>query len=128
MKSKLFTLLASTLVITFSSCNKQDDEKPVITLSTPADEQDYEPGDTIFIEGTVTDNEALHEMVIQVIKEEGGDTVLYYTPTVHDTKSYTIDTMLIPSDTVHVHFHLKVEAWDHDDNSAEVLRTLHWAD
>jgi len=132
MKAKLNIVLSifilTIISISIISCKKTDDEKPVITLSTPVSEQDYAIGDTIFISGHVSDNEALHELEIRLTKEETGETPFTFTPTVHDLASYHIDTFYIPSDTVHIHYHLKIEAWDHDNNEAELEYTLHWND
>ncbi len=128
MKFKFLSLLAITFTILFSSCNNNENDGPVITLTTPADEQDFEIGDTIFIEGTITDEEALHELMLVLYKQETGDTVVHYMPTVHDMESFSIDTFYVPDDTVHIHFHLNIEAWDHDNNKAQLEYTLHWAD
>lgn len=127
-KINSLSIIAITLVISFTSCTKKDDTAPVISLSTPVDQQDFAIGDTIFIHGDVTDNEALHELMVSLTQEESGAVVLDYMPTVHDMPSFHIDTFFVPTDTVHVHFDLKVEAWDHDDNKSELNYTLHWAD
>jgi hypothetical protein len=127
MKNKILSLLAATLVIGFTSCKTTDDENPVITLSTPVSEQDFEIGDTIFIHGDITDNESLHEIEIKLTKQETGEIPFDFQKHL-DAESYHIDTFYIPTDTIHIHYHLKVEAWDHDDNKAELEYTLHWAD
>ena len=130
MKTNLLLTLAITLTISITSCKTEDTDTnpPVITLTTPVSEQDYAIGDTIFIQGDVTDNEALHELMIMLHKQETGEVVMHYTPVVHDMESFHIDTFFVPTDAVHIHYHLKVEAWDHDNNKAELEYTLHWAD
>lgn len=129
MKIKFISLLATALVISFTSCkHEQDDTSPVITLSNPTDEQDFAIGDTIFIEGDVTDNEALHELMIMLSKEETGEVVMHLMPVVHEMPSYHIDTFFVPVDTSHIHFNLVIDAWDHDNNTTELNYTLHWAD
>ncbi len=130
MKIKFISLLATALVISFTSCNDGHDDEtgPLITLTEPTDEQDFAIGDTIFIHGEVTDNEALHELMVTLTKQETGDTVLNFMPTVHDMESFHIDTFYAPTDTIHIHYILKIEAWDHDNNSAELEYTLHWND
>lgn len=128
MKIKFLSIIATILVISFSSCKQTDDEKPVISLSTPTDEQDFAIGDTIFIHGEVTDNDALHELTVVLSKQETGDVVINYTPTVHDMTSFHIDTFYVPADLVHIHYILKIEAEDHDNNSTELEYTLHWND
>jgi len=130
MKTNLLLTLAIILTISITSCKTEDTDTnpPVITLTTPVSEQDYAIGDTIFIQGDVTDNEALHELMIMLHKQETGEVVMHYTPVVHDMESFHIDTFFVPTDIVHIHYHLKVEAWDHDNNKAELEYTLHWAD
>ncbi len=128
MKIKYFLTIA--LLSGFSSCKTDDIEVlgPVITLTTPADTQEYAIGDTIFIHGDITDNEGLHELMVMVYQVESGNTILDYTPTVHDMASFHIDTFVVPTDTVHVHYHLKIEAWDHDNNADSLNYTMHWAE
>ncbi len=129
MKNNILILFSTILTISISSCKKENPEEqgPVITLTTPTDEQDFAIGDTIFIHGEVTDNEALHELMVTLTKQETGDTVLNFMPSVHDMESFHIDTFYAPTDTVHIHFQLKIEAWDHDNNKGELNYTLHWA-
>ena len=130
MKIKFLLILTIVLIMGFSSCKTDDIEVlgPVITLTTPTDQKDFEIGDTIFIHGDITDNEGLHELMVMVYQEESGNTILDYTPTVHDMASFHIDTFVLPTDTVNVHYHLKIEAWDHDNNADSLNYTLHWAD
>ncbi len=120
--------ILAIISIAFVSCKPTDDENPVITLSEPhINEQDYAVGDTVFIHGEVTDNEELHELEIKLTRQEGGEVLLDETPTVHAMQSYHIDTYYVPTDTTHFHYNLKIEAWDHDNNKAELAYTLHWA-
>lgn len=128
MKIKFISLLATALVISFTSCNDGHDDEtgPLITLTEPTDEQDFAIGDTIFIQGDVSDNEELHEFMMVLYKEESGDTVINYMPTVHEMPNFHIDTFFVPNDTIHIHFHLNMEAWDHDNNKTELQYTLHW--
>ena len=128
MKNNILILFATILTISISSCKKENPEEqgPVITLTTPTDEQDFAIGDTIFIQGDVSDNEELHEFMMVLYKEESGDTVINYMPTVHEMPNFHIDTFFVPNDTIHIHFHLNMEAWDHDNNKTELQYTLHW--
>ncbi len=130
MKNNILILFATILTISISSCKKENPEEqgPVITLTTPTDEQDFAIGDTIFIEGDITDNEALHELMVMLSKEETGEVVMHWMPVVHEMPSFHIDTFYVPTDTSHIHFNLVIDAWDHDNNMTETNYTLHWAD
>ncbi len=66
--------------------------------------------------------------MISLRQEESGTIVLDYLPIVHDLPNLHINTFFVPTDTVQLHFDLKVEAWDHDDNKSELNYTLHRAD
>jgi hypothetical protein len=129
MKINILLILSALIITTITSCkHEHDDTAPVITLATPTDQKDYAIGDTIFIHGDVTDNEALHELMVMLSKEETGEVVMHWMPVVHEMPSYHIDTFFVPTDTSHIHFNLVINAWDHDNNTSEINYTLHWAD
>lgn len=56
-----------------SSGNDNDTQQPVITLTSPSNNQVYTNGDNVVIQGTVTDN-ALHEVRIRI---SNGSTSLF---------------------------------------------------
>jgi hypothetical protein len=122
-------IILAFLSLSLTACKEYSEEnKPVITLSDPTDEKEYETGDTIFIRGNATDNHVLHEMDIKLIKSETGETVFHQAPIVHGMESYAIDFFYIPADTAHFHFQLKIEVSDHNANTSELDYILHWAD
>lgn len=55
MKSKILSLLILGLVIVLSSCGG-DDNDPVVTISSPADDTSVAAGTTLEISGTATDD------------------------------------------------------------------------
>ena len=101
-----------------ASCKKNPGpENPVITLTSPADTLVINVGDTISINGTVTDNESLHEVFIS-FKNNGSDSVLINdNPYTHGSKSYTFRYTWYPSYTST--YTLNVIAQDHDLNTTE---------
>lgn len=111
-------LLALTASV--SSCKKNENKAPVISLVEPEDNSTVTVGNEIHVEGTMTDDESLHEAAILVIK--GTDTVLATYPTVHELTSYPF----------HVHadattagtYTVKVFAEDHDGAQTTVTRTV----
>jgi hypothetical protein len=122
--SLIILAIISSVII---SCKKTDDENPVITLSEPYSEQEFAIGDTIFIKGDITDNESLHQIEVKLTKQETGETIFDLSE--HpDAAAYHLDTFYVSADSVHFHYHLIIEATDHDDNKAELEYTLHWAD
>lgn len=127
MKTNI-VLLTLLLISCFYSCKHEHDEDvqhPVITLTSPSDQQLFHPGDTLFIKGNVTDNHDLHELIILLTRNEDGDTLLNFMPIIHGLKEYTIDTFHIVNETGHVHYTLSVTAYDHDNNSSNRTLGLH---
>jgi hypothetical protein len=127
MKSKVqnafFALiLISAIAVSVSSCSsKKQNRAPVITVEEPDDNAMIALTDSIHIEGTVTDDEGLHEMSVLILKSTG-DTAAREYPYVHDLKTYPF----------HYHFHpsatgtytLQITAEDHDEKSSIVSRSF----
>lgn len=128
MKIKFLSLLATVLVISFTSCDHghdDDAENPEIILTTPSDQQQFGLTDTIDIVGYITDNHDLHELIIKLTRNEDGDTLLYYTPTVHALSEYHLDTFYVANETDHKHYTLQIIAWDHENNADSLSYVLH---
>lgn len=128
MKIKFLSLLATALVINFASCkhgHDDDTEKPEIILTAPSNQQEFGLTDTIFITGHISDNNDLHELMVKLTRNEDGDTLLYFTPTVHALTEYHLDTFYIANESSHKHYTLNITAWDHENNSAEISYELH---
>ena len=119
----IFLALVVIIAITFavSSCGQKENQTPVVTIEEPADNDTISVTDSLHIEGTLTDDESLHEASILVIQSTG-DTALLEYPYVHDLKTYDY----------HYHFHpssvgtytVKVTAEDHEEKSSTVIRSI----
>lgn len=128
MKIKFLSLLATVLVISFTSCehgHDDDTENPEIVLTTPSDQQQFGLTDTIDIVGHITDNHDLHELLVKLTRNEDGDTLLYFTPTVHALTEYHLDTFYVANETDHKHYTLQIIAWDHENNADSLSYVLH---
>ena len=121
IKTILMSLtLITTIAFAISSCAKKN-AAPVVNIEEPTDNEMVALTDSAHIEGTLTDDEELHEASVLVIKSTG-DTALQDYPYVHDLKTYSF----------HYHFHpvttgtytLKVTAIDHAENSTTATRTF----
>ena len=124
MKKKQIIFLSLTLIATvactISSCAKKN-AAPVIDIEEPLNNDSTSVGDSLHIEGKITDDESLHEAGIVIIKSTG-DTAFQDYPYVHDLKTYNF----------HYHFHLstagtytlRVTAEDHKEKSTTDSRTI----
>ena len=121
-KTILFSaaIVAVATITLISSCGHKN-AAPVVTLDEPADAGVFTVGDTVHVEGDLTDDESLHEASILFFRA-GVDTPLAEYPYVHDLKSY------------HFHHHVpvmnagsyqvQVVAEDHDGESATKTVTV----
>ena len=128
MKIKFLSLLATVLVISFTSCDHghdDDTENPEIVLTTPSDQQQFGLTDTIDIVGHITDKHDLHELLVKRTRSEDGYTLLYYTPAVHALSEYHLDTFYVANETDHKHYTLQIIAWDHENNADSLSYVLH---
>lgn len=120
------TILTATVVLfalttSISSCSKKAENKaPVINMLEPENNSSVTVGNEIHVEGTMTDDESLHEAAILVIK--GTDTVLASYPTVHELTTY--DFHVHADATTAGSYTVKVFAEDHDGEQTVVTRTV----
>lgn len=133
-KSIQFTALLCLMfsMLHFTACKKdeaQDDDlndhdKPVITMTSPSDSLMYNNGDTIRINGTVTDH-SLHELLVTIV-DNANDSVLYsQSPEVHDFTSYTIDMKWKAQVANHTNASVIVVAEDHNSNISSDTIQVH---
>lgn len=128
MKIKFLSLLSATLIMGFTSCKEEhhdDTESPEISLSSPTNQQEFGLTDTIDIVGHISDSHDLHEMLIKLTRNEDGDTLLYFTPSVHALTEYHLDTFYVANESDHKHYTLQIIAWDHDNNADSLSYILH---
>lgn len=121
-KTILFSaaIVAVAAITLISSCRHKN-AAPVVTLDEPADAEIFAVGDTVHVEGDLTDDESLHEASILLFRT-GVDSPLVEYPYVHDLKSY------------HFHHHVpvtnagtykvQVTAEDHDGEMATKTVTV----
>lgn len=115
MKIKFLSLLATALVISFTSCNQghdDDTENPEIMLTAPTNLQQFGLTDTVHILGHISDNHDLHELQVKLTRNEDGDTLLSFTPSVHALTEYHLDTFYIANESSHKHYTLHITAWE----------------
>ncbi len=87
-------LIISSVCFLLSSCSKKSEEKdyetPVITHASPADNHVYPTGQTINILGTVTDNQNISQVHIEITDLNSGTEYLHVH--IHPaTKTYAYD-------------------------------------
>lgn len=70
------TLIVVTLMVFVTSCSKDgsknDNQAPVVTISTPVSNQRFNAGQTVSITGTITDNEKLAELHVHISNLDNG--------------------------------------------------------
>ncbi|MCS6933575.1 MAG: DUF4625 domain-containing protein [Chitinophagales bacterium] len=108
----IFTVAAALMTGALLSCQKKS-EAPSVTITSPANNATIYLGDSLHIEGKLSDDESLHEAAIRVMAPSG-DTVMAEYPSVHDLKTYTFHYHYKP--LVTGVFLLQVVAEDHDGN------------
>jgi hypothetical protein len=101
------------LSLIFFSCGKSDDLAPVITITTPTENQVFTAGQTVIIKATVTDNEGIHMVHVIVTDATGGHWVHSEDHT--DSKSFDINKSFI-SQAGKI-YTLHIDATDHNENN-----------
>lgn len=94
MKRSIYIFLAGVLMIT--ACQHQPDPEPAapeIDITNPPSDVIFNNGDTIHMEGTLSDEDALHEASILI--SDTADTFFIYQPYVHDLQSFDVDTFWV---------------------------------
>lgn len=119
MKSSILLFILAFLI----GCNKETEKDavlPVITISSPTNNQVFSAGQTVNINGLITDNKMLNEIHLEIININTGAFITHehYSPaasTYSLSKSFT--TAAATS------YKIKVEAHDENNNAArtEVL-------
>ena len=110
------SLLLITIVLFFVRChtNAVDEEKPVITITSPANNQSFAAGQTVNLLASISDNDELHMVHLHVINLATGDHAILFEE--HpDAKAYSLNK----SFTVQggVTYDITIEADDHSGNT-----------
>lgn len=110
--------MALSAVVLFTACQKDDDDiAPSVSISSPSVGAAYVGGQPILIAGNITDNESLHEFYILITKNDGADTLLNESISIHDETNHTFaETFTAPAVTDTTDVRLDVSAEDHDGN------------
>lgn len=124
-----FLLLSAIMLLAIAACDKDKDDHekdttvPVISLTSPKDSSRFNFGDTLWIKGTITDNE-IHESVISLFNDTTAAVMFSYAPNVHNLKTYTIDTFWKVAVNDVTKATLRVQAKDHSGNIGTAQRKL----
>jgi len=117
MKRIISLLVVSVLMF---GCGKGDEIAPVITMISPTDNLVVTGGQTVAVQGTMTDNEGLH-MVHAICTDNLGGHLLHFEEHL-DTKSYSLNQSF-PTISGRT-YTLEVEATDHGDNVTRKVITV----
>ena len=127
MKSKLIAfMIVLCIVLVTASCSKGlfGSLYPSLVITSPMQAQNYASGAAMHITGTATasasdDAHLLHELSLTVTKVSDGSQVWMSDISVHDDRSYTIDTsFVLPHPSVRDSFVLKAQVVNHLLNTA----------
>jgi hypothetical protein len=116
MKNVFLLLLA---VACASACKKNggDSLQPVINVTSPTANQQFNAGQVINIIATISDNDQLHEVHLFVTNKATNADVVHFADHV-DVSTYNINQTLTAA--ANVTYKIKIEANDHWGNHAEV--------
>lgn len=124
MKNLFAVLAVVTLtLLVIPSCKKKNDlpQEPIVNVLSPENNSFYHSGDTVQLKAAASDNEDLHEMRIEIKKDNL--LVFGYYPYTHALESYTADTIfkcpVVVDTTAYL---IEFEAEDHDYN--KTLKTV----
>ncbi len=108
-----FTQLEFTIV------NISDTEDPVLNITSPTDNQQFNVGDDLVITGTVTDNMEVEEVEIVVERESDETEVADEDIHVHAAQG-NINVTVPTAGFSAGHYHIHITATDHVNNQSEV--------
>jgi hypothetical protein len=113
MKKLLVPFFAALL---FCSCHSDsiDDQKPVVTITSPTNGQVFTAGQTVTISANITENDEIHMVHLHVINLPSGDhTILFEEHP--DAKTYTLNKTFTAA--AGITYDITVDAEDHSGNS-----------
>jgi hypothetical protein len=112
--AKLFSLLLiSTLIIT--SCSSDDNESPNVVISSPGNNEVFNPGDTIILQAKITDDEMLTSVNVSSNLGINENIVVLDSDTEHNA-NYNIP---LPLNVSLGTFEITVSGTDNDGKSSE---------
>ena len=107
------------LIVAVAACKKSsgDSEKPVISVTSPTANQQFNAGQVIPIQATITDNSELHEVSLEITNKTTS-AVLVHNHYHVDLMTYTLsDTYTAGAG---ITYKIKIEAADHSGNQSEI--------
>ena len=72
MKNYFVLVLTFIFVACSKDSSEKDNELPVVTISSPGNNQVFNPGETVTITGTVTDNKKIAEVHVHISNNATG--------------------------------------------------------
>lgn len=108
------------------SCKKTENAAPVVNITEPAIGDTIYSGSDVHFHGTASDDDALHEGKLQLLRASDDSLITQLTVSVHGKKSYTFHEHLTVQTNVAILAKAKATFSDHDDaiTSKEVLIQL----
>lgn len=108
------------LLLFVYSCGKKDEVAPVISISSPTENQVFPPGQIVTIRATITDNDGVHMVHVIAVDNTGGHWV--HSEDHVDGKTYEVTKTFItnPGST----YTITIDAEDHDENIATKMVTV----
>ena len=112
-------IFLALVLVGFIACSKSggDNEKPVVTLITPTNNQQFTAGQVVNITGTVSDNDEIHEVHVIVTNITNNVEVLHFHDHI-DAKTYNVNQQFTAAAGITYKIHL--EADDHTGNTGIV--------
>jgi len=114
MKRIFFALIA----FVFLACNKdvKDEQLPLISVTSPANNQTFAPGQTIQVLAQVSDNDGLHEVAFHV-RDVNADTTMIHFHAHADAKNYELNKTFTAQ--AGLTYKIEIEATDHSENQTK---------
>ena len=113
--------IAALLLITVTGCKKEN-EAPVVTITSPDDEQEFMSGSAVTLTATATDDDELHELHVELLDHDADTLIMEWDPMVHGEKSYTFTYTFSPTVADTMEYHFEVTASDMDGKTADKER------
>ncbi len=120
----VLAVFAFSVMTFFAACKKEDKTPPTVTVAGPLDGAAFNVGDTINISGTVGDDEALSEAVIEVTLVSDNSELYTKTIAVSGT-SATVTGSYVVATAAGVNIEVHIEATDVAGNTYDEHAHLH---
>ena len=114
---KILVLIFALTSLAACKKNGGDTLKPLIQISTPTPNQQFSAFSTVTISGTITDDDEIHEVHVEVVNKNNSTAVIHFMEHV-DAKTYNIHQVFVVQAGITYKIH--VEAHDHVGNISTV--------